>query len=303
MATVESINKYKKKGRKGRGLKFLVTVILLASISVVAAVLIVNNGKLSAAGFRRLFSNLGGKAQSASFLFDAGSDTDLASFDDGLAVATTNGLQVFDRYGDIAFSETLYLASPTLAVESDTGAAYDLGGRSLALFDTSGVIKTITTNGRIVSACLNSDGWLALCTQESGLKGLVTVYNAKGDDVFYWKSANGYTLSAEVSPKNRELAILTLTEDGSKIVLFALDSTDEKSSYTFSGTLVTDIAYINGDSILAVSEDRLASVHEDGTCDTLLDYTGRYLAGYSTDGDGFTALVLNDYLVGSRAVS
>jgi hypothetical protein len=300
MATVEPINKYNKKRRKGRGLKFLVSVILLAAVSVVAAVLIMNNGKLTAEGFSRLFSNLDEKTEAASFLFDAGPDADLASFGGGLAVATTNGLQVFDRYGDNSFSDTMYLASPTLVVGGNAGAAYDLGGRSLALFNTTGVIKSITTKGNIISACLNSDGWLALCTQESGFKGLVTVYNAKGDEVYYWKSANGYTLSAEVSPKNRELAILTLTEDGSRIVFFALNSTDEKSSCTFSGTLVTDIAYIDGDSVLAVSEDRLAAVHEDGACDTLIDYTDKYLAGYSTDGDGFTALVLNDYLVGEQ---
>ncbi len=300
MATVESINKFKRKRRKSRVLKFLIPVILLASISVVAAVLIMNNGKLTLEGFKRLFSNLGGKNQAASFLFDAGPDAELASFGGGLAVATTAGLQVFDRTGEISFTQTLYLATPTLAVKSDKGAAYDLGGRSLALFDASGVIKTIATNGRIVSARLNADGWLTLCTQENGLKGLVTVYNAKGAEVYYWKSANGYTLSAEVSPSNREMAVLALTEDGSRIVFFELDSTDEKSSFTFPGTLVTDIAYIDGDSVLAVSEDGLASVHEDGSSETFLDYTDKYLAGYSTDGDGFAALVLNDYLVGEQ---
>ena len=131
-------------------------------------------------------------------------------------------------------------------------------------------MKSITASGKIISACLNEDGWLALCTQESGYKGLVTVYNAKGGEEYYWHSAGGYTLSAEVSSNNRELAVLTLTDEGSRIVFFELDNTEEKSSLTFPETLVTEISYIKSDSVLAVSEDMLSVVYNDGTSETLV---------------------------------
>jgi hypothetical protein len=143
----------------------------------------------------------------------------------------------------------------------------------------------MTAPGRIISARLNANGWLALCTQESGYKGRVTVYNSNGGEEYEWYSAKGYTLSAEVSPNNAEMAVLTLTEDGSRIVFFRLDSTDEVSSSTLSDELVSEIDYIDADSVLAVSEDRLAVVGEDGISDTLYDYAGKYLTGY-TAGSG-----------------
>ena len=300
MATVESIKKMKKKRRKGRALKFLISFFLLAFISLAAAVLITNNGKLELEGLTRLFSGSGDRVEAAEFIFDAASEKDLASFDGGLAVASMAGLEVIDRYGDTSFSETIELAKPTVTTGGDSGAVYDLGGYNLKLFDRSGVVKSLTAKGKIISARLNANGWLTLCTQESGFKGLVTVYNAKGNEVYNWETVKGYTLSAEVSPNNKKLAVLTLAEDGSRIVFFELNSTEEKSASTLSATLVTEIAYINGDSVLAVSENMLTVVNEDGSSNTLIDYAGKYLAGYSIDSHNFTALVLNDYLVGDQ---
>ncbi len=279
----------------------MMSVIGLAVISVAAAVLITNNWKLDIDGLKRLFAGADEKATVTEFLFETGSDVDSAAFNGGLAVASTAGLQVIDRSGETVFKETLQLTVPTIVTGGENGAVYDLGGYCLKLFDRAGVIESITAPGKIISARLNSDGWLALCTQKSGLKGLVTVYNAKGGEEYQWHSAKGYTLSAEVSPNNKELAVLTLTEDGSKIVFYELDSEDEKASSTLSGELVTEIAYINGDSVLAVAEERLVVIRlEDGGCDTLIDYTGKYLAGYSIDSQDFTALVLKDYLVGDQ---
>ena len=300
MATVESIKKAKKKRHGGKITKIVLSVVLLALLSVIAAVLVTNNGKLNADGFLRLFDGDGEKMQTDEFVFDGGNDKDVAAFGAGLAVASATGLQIIDRHGDTTFSETFRMETPTVCIGGDAGAAYDLGGNDIVLFDASGIIKSISTSGKIISARLNADGWLALCTQESGYKGLVTVYNDKGSEEYYWYSASGYPLSAEVSPNNRELAALTLTNDGSKIVFFELDSDDEKTSLTFSEKLVTEITYIETDSVLAVSEDMLSIVNNDGTGETLMDYTGKYLAGYSIDSDNFTALILNDYLVGNQ---
>ena len=301
MATVESIKKVKKKRRGGKALKFFVSVLGLALLSVVALVLITNNGKLNADGFVRLFNGAGDEATAEEFLFDAGSNKDLADFNGGLAVASSVGLQVIDRSGQLVFMESCDFASPTVYTDGRVGVAYDLGGYRLKLFDETGVIKSITTTGKIISARLNQDGWLALCTQENGgYKGRATVYNDKGDEEYYWRSATGYTLSAEVAPDDKKLAVLTLTEDGSRVVFFSLDSEDELSSATLAGTLVTEIAYIDGDSVLAVSEEQLAVIYEDGGSDTLYSYSGKYLSGYALNSPSFTALVLSDYLVGNQ---
>ena len=300
MATVESIKNMKKKRHRGIGLKFFMSVILLAVISVVAAVLITNHGKLDMEGFKRLFGSSDGTTQTTEFIFDTGSEVDVASFDGGLAVASTIGLQVFDCYSELAFSESVHFSTPTVCTSGKSGVAYDLGGYSLKLFDTSGIIKSITTTEKIISARLNSNGWLTLCTQEDGYKGFVTVYNASGSEEYYWHSAKGYTLSAEISSNNKKLAVLTLMEDGSRIVFFELDSIDETASVTLPGTLVSDMVYINTDAVLAVSEDELCIIHSDGSIETQFEFSGRYLTGYTLDSGKFSALLLKDYLVGDQ---
>ena len=299
MATVKSRKKKNSARRKSRVLKLLLSIILLAVISA-TTIVIINNGKLDAEGFKRLFTGSGNTTAASEFSFDAGLDSVFADIDGRLAVCTTVGLQLYDRSAELAFREMFEMSDPTVCTGGKVAAVYDMGGNTLKLFDESGVIKGFTTKGKIISASLSLNGWLVLCTQESGYKGLVSVYNASGSEVYNWYSAKGYVLSAEVSPDNKSLAVLTLNEDGSRIVFFSMDSDDEKASCILHGGLALEIKYISSSSVLAVSADSLTLIQTDGSFVSLIDYPSKYLAGYSIDSDSFSALVLNDYLVGEQ---
>lgn len=303
MATVYEQNNKKKNRRKKkhRLLKVAASVLVLAVISVITAVLITNSGRLSLDGLTRLFAGGSNKTQASEFLFDSGVGSVYADMDGGLAVCSGGGIQVYDVSAKKMFSEAFEMQSPTICSNGRVSAAYDLGGKSLKVFDLYGVTKSLTTDDKIISASINKSGWLALCTQESGsLKGLVTVYDASLNIHYYWESAEGYVLSAAVSPDNKSLAVLTMMDEGSRIVFFSLDSSDEKGSYTLAGELALEIRYISGGKVLAVSKNALRLVKQDGSVDAVQDYTDKYLTGYSVGSDSFTALVLNDYMVGDQ---
>lgn len=300
MAIVDELKKKKIK-KKRRLLKSTVSVILLAVISVIAAVMITNNGKLSLDGFKRLFNFYGSFSKTAEFTFDSGFQNVFSDLNGSFAVASTVGIQVYDQSGGLSFTDIFEMSKPILCAGGDISAVYDLGGRSLKLFNFNGVTKSIATNGKIISASLNNNGWLAVCTQESGgYKGLVTVYDKKGNEHYKWYSASGYILSAEVSPDNGSLAVLTLNDEGSRIVFFTMDSTYEKASCTLKGELVLEIRYINGGNVLAVNKDALRVVKSDGTVQTINDYHEKYLAHYSLESEEYTTLVLHDYMVGDQ---
>lgn len=301
MATVYELKKKKKRGH--RLFKAAVSVLILAVISVIAAILITNNGKLTVGGLTRLFSGAGKKDEAAEFSFNAGFKSVFTEINGGLAVCSGSGVQVYDIGANRMFAETFDMTNPAVCSNGKISAVYDLGGKLLKVFDLNGVTKSIPTEQKIISASLNQNGWLVICTQETGaFKGRVTVYNGNLDAVFYWNSAIGHILSAVLSSDNKSLAVLTLTDEGSRIVCFSLDSTDEKGSCTLPGELVLEIRYISDGRILALCRDALRIVKQDGSSDIISDYSEKHLAGYSLDGDGFILLALNNYMVGDQGL-
>lgn len=301
MATVYELKKMKK--RRFRLLKATVSVLILAVVSIIAAILITNNGKLTADGLMRLFSGTGKKNEAAEFSFNAGFKSVFAEIDGGLAVCSGSGVQVYDIGADRMFTETFNMANPAVCYNGKISAVYDLGGKLLKVFDLYGVIKSISTEQKIISASLNQNGWLVMCTQETGaFKGRVTVYDGDLDAAFYWNSAKGYVLSAALASDNKSLAVLTLTDEGSRIVFFSMDSTDEKGSCTLPGELVLEIRYLSDGRILALCRDALRIVKQDGSADIICDYSEKHLAGYSLDGDGFILLALKNYMVGDQGI-
>jgi WD40 repeat protein len=304
MATVYELkktNKNRNKKKKHRLLKVTASVVMLAVISVTAAVLITNGGKINAEGFTHLFSGTINITQAAEFSFDGGTGSVFADMDGGLAVCSGGGIQVYDVSARRMFIEAFEMTCPAVCSNGSVSAAYDLGGKLLKVFDLYGVTKSISAEGKIISASINKSSWLALCSQGSGgVKGRVTVYDANGETRYYWDSAEGYILSAAVSADNKSLAVLTLTEKGSRIVFFSLSSPDEKGSCTLTGALVLEIRYLSDGRVLAVSKDALRVVKPDGSADVIKNYTDKYLVCYTIGSENFTALALNDYLVGDQ---
>ncbi|NLT14670.1 MAG: hypothetical protein GXY05_10045 [Clostridiales bacterium] len=299
MTTVYELKKKKK--RPHRLLKAAVSVLILAVISVIAAILITNNGKLNVEGLMRLLSGAGKKDEAAEFFFNTGFKSVFAEIDGGLAVCSGSGVQVYDIGANRMFAEAFDMTNPAVCSNGKMAAVYDLGGKLLKVFDLYGVTKSMTTEQKIISASLNQSGWMALCTQETGAyKGRVTVYNGNLDISFYWNSARGHILSAALASDNKSLAVLTLTDEGSRIVFLSLDSTDEKGSCTIPGELVLEIKYLSDDRILALCRDALRIVKTDGSAEIISDYSKKHLTGYSLDGDGFILLALNDYMVGDQ---
>lgn len=295
------IYELKKKKKKSRLLKIAVSVLLLALISVIAAMLITNNGRLDLDGFKRLFNGMSDSNTADMFSFDSGAGSVFADMDGGLAVCSGTGLQVYNTSAKRIFGEAFEMTTPTICSGGDLSAVYDLGGRMLKIFDLYGVTHSISTEKKIISATLNKNDWLALCTQESGgYKGKAAVYDSAGEERFYWNSANGYILSAVVAPDNKSLAVLTLTEQGSRVVVLSLSSGDEERACLLPDELVLEVRYINNDRILAVSRDGLTNIKADGTAEKITDYSEQYLFAYADEGGGFATLAINDYLVGEQ---
>lgn len=233
------------------------------------------------------------------YTYETGTQQLFAPVKGGVAVANTTGLQVLDKNGVTAARSIVSLKSPALVSAGDRAAAYDVGGTALRVGDPQGNVTVLDQQNAIFSVTMNAGGYLAVVTEETGYKGLVTVYNDEFQPVYRWHSGSNYVLRACVSPDCGTMAALTLEETGSAVHVFSLSSEEEYAVYSVPGVLLFDCAFLGNDRLCGVHDGGLAFFTTAGVDGGSWSFGGQFLNGYSFDGDGFVTVVLSQYQTGS----
>ena len=171
---------------------------------------------------------------------------------DSLMTATTTSVRVFDAKGEAVLDKSCEFKYPTMSENADNAVVYDIGGTKLVYLDGS----ELDANDNIISADLSRSDHLALCTEEAGYKGSVTVYSADKTEVYKWLSADNWVVKAAVSPEGTRLAVLVSGENGSVVKFFKLDSTDEQGSFAADQAVFNDICWL-GERVCCIASDRL----------------------------------------------
>lgn len=217
---------------------------------------------------------------------------------------------------DVSFSldtygETFSTENAVFCVGSNEISAYDLKGENICTaentlsepaWDTAGSYAVIygetemflcdgkeirhnIYNNKIMSTTINANGYAAVCTEEAGYKGSVTVYDENFSPLYKWYCASGFIIKAALSEKNI-LAVLTANEKGSTVHVFNLGSEKEQYSVFIEKTLAIDFGWLE-ENLCIISESAAYFADEDNITETVdFDRTlGEYVLS-----DGFVLL-------------
>lgn len=254
---------------------------------------------------RRYFaygSNAAG-GEKAVYRYDAGSKNRFASVGDGCVVILSDtALRLLGADGSELWSTNVQMSAPALRVGGGRAAAYDVGGTALYVLDGDGVQLELTTDGPIISACLNGAGMLSVVSQVSGTKGHVDVYGTELRQLFGLDVRRRFLADACVTEDGKNLAAVTMGQDGgtfiSNVVIYDLTQSDPVADYAVEDGLVTAMGG-HGDSILTVTDTGLTAGSAEGRILGSYSYQGAYLRDYDLGGEDFTVLLLNRYRSGS----
>ena len=287
-------DKVRKKKRRLLGIAF--SFVSIATLIYITITLI--SGRTSGlTKLTGLFSARTPAGMADEYHFDVGRGRVFADLGSHLAAAGTLGVQVLDESGTETLRDPFLMSSPALSVTDEYAIAFDIGGAAVRVFDDSRILSSIEASGAVVSATINRNGWFCLCTQESGaFKSFVTVYDNKGREVYKISLASGYALSSLLSSDNRRLAVLCLTDEGSRVTLYDINNESYDSEYIYPNGLIIDISYLPNGELLAVAADSLILIDKDGADSEFYGFSGRRLGGYSI-GSSFITLHLLDYNV------
>jgi hypothetical protein len=285
------------KTKKRRWLVYIIVLAVLAALTLATALIVhgYNTGDLA------LFPRRSPVFTASELNFDVGRSRVFAESNGTVAAAGTFGIQVINADGEETLRDTFRLYTPAIVEHSGTFLAFDIGGTSLRKFTSNQILSEVTTTGQIVSATLNRNGWFTVVTQEPGaFRGTVQVYNSAGSVVYRVDLGSGFPITAKLSDNNNNLAILNLTNTGSRVTFYnGIDEDKEDPDFWFelTDTVMFDFEFISNDEILAISTESVLRSSTTGESVELFSFRGRRLGSYAL-GEDFIALNLYDYGVG-----
>ena len=292
--------------KKKRGMRRLIGIagsFLSLVVLIYIAVMLISGRQSELFRFFRPSSDRGPVVMADEYHFDVGSNRAFASLNGSIAAAGSLGIQVLDAGGNETLRDSFRMSEPVIRVQEGRAVAFDIGGTGLRVFSGTESIASIDAEGAVISASINRNGWVAVCSQQEPdtSKGVVTVYNNRGTAVYRVTMAmtSGYVLSAELSPDNKSLAILNITDNGSSIKFFNLNSEEAIRAFELPDRLLLGIRYLADGNVLAISTQSLLVVDKNNESGLYYMFTDRRLGGFVFD-DGFITLYLLDYGVGHR---
>jgi len=287
---------------KMRRIIFFVIILIVVAILVFIVVSLIIGFITGSSPLSALFSQRLPEISVDEFNFSIGRARMFATTDSSIAGAGTLGIKVLNVDGIETLRDSFRMGQPAIASSSEFFIAFDVGGTAVRVFNSTRVTSSVEVNGTVVSASVNQNGWFCIVTQDgSGYRGIVTVYNNMGHDVYRVSIGGGFVLSAELSHDNKNLAILSFTGTGSRISFYHDINTEDEPFYIFdySGGIILEIAYMSNGDILAFSADLLFIVDGHGNREILYSYHDNRLGGYAYHKD-FIALHLYDYGIGHQ---
>lgn len=289
-----------------RLLALLVTLVLVLG----AVALVAYRDELNIDALRRYLSyralekNESGQVEP--FVHAGGDRISLARLGDGVVLSSTSGGYYYTLGGKEIASAVAAMAQPVLSAGERAAAVYDAGGQSLVLFrDGSQETFTLTLSGTesLLSARVNDAGYLVVTAQQSGYKGVVTLYDPSGNQVIGINYSSVFVMDAAVSPDGKRVAVIAMdVSQGSyvsRLMVYASDQKEPLAQVDLGSQAVLDVDYEQGE-LWVLGEESLKIVQEDGTLLGEYSYGGSYLKGCALGGDGFAALLLGEYRSGGQ---
>lgn len=300
----------KKKNLFLRLLAFLVTLALVVG----AVFLIANRDKLNLDNLRRYFTyrslERSDSGQAESFPY-SGSATDIfVAVENDLLVCSTGGVRLYSGGGVCYIEETFSLEKPAVEVNGTTIAAYSVGGDTIYLYRDRtqyGILDDLT--GSILSVRLNSSGWIAVTTKESGYKAIVTVYDNELEKRMAFRLSSAFVTDAVVTEDCSSLAMISVGQKGtafeSTLSFYALP-TSKEAGVDYDLTPASTLSLGNNVPLTLRANDAIwcvgdtgVSVYSNGVLGSR-SYQESQLKRYALS-DRFTAVLVGKYRAGTQS--
>ncbi len=298
--TAESNQQNQKSGLSGR----FVTLLLVMAVVLLMSVLSTMEEGNQFAALRRWLMYGDSSETGNLYVYAADSKNQYGVLGDKLMLVTPNAIRLLSDDGTAVYELQIGMTNPKLSIGATRAVVCDVGGNTLYVLDSTGIIHTMTLDRGLCyyTARLNTADDLAVISQKSGFKSSVAVYDKNHQLRFHFDSHDKYLSDAVVMKDGKQLIAVALEERSgafsSTLVSYDLSSAERISEHSIRDGLIMELA-VNGDQMLSLCDKRLNITNMSG--ETLLDrpFGNLYLQNYALTGTDFCALLLGRYQAGN----
>ena len=296
----EAPKRIKKKTAPRRTLRVLLAVVALVLAAVAAFVLL---DRTAFDGLRRSIAYMQAEKDESGcaklYQYNGDGTSVYADLDGCLLVASGKEITLLDAKGNAVYHTALQAGQVAVTAEDGFAVVYEIGGKSLHLLDSKGLVKEMTIEGEIFSVEMGAGGKFAVTLKKTGYKTAVSVYNGKGEPLYEFSSAQKYLMTAAVSENGKYMAAAAMGQESgtfvSSLQIYKLTSDTQQADASVDGG-VYELGAVDG-CFCAVTDKALCFVKNDGAV-TEYSYQGATLSRCSLGGGKFAAVLLENYSSG-----
>lgn len=296
----EAPKRIKKKTAPRRTLRVLLAVVALVLAAVAAFVLL---DRTAFDGLRRSIAYMQAEKDESGcaklYQYNGDGTSVYADLDGCLLVASGKEITLLDAKGNAVYHTALQAGQVAVTAEDGFAVVYEIGGKSLHLLDSKGLVKEMTIEGEIFSVEMGAGGKFAVTLKKTGYKTAVSVYNGKGEPLYEFSSAQKYLMTAAVSENGKYMAAAAMGQESgtfvSSLQIYKLTSDTQQADASVDGG-VYELGAVDG-RFCAVTDKALCFVKNDGAV-TEYSYQGATLSRCSLGGGKFAAVLLENYSSG-----
>ena len=147
--------------------RMMLLLAALLLVIVAALIIVLNRNSIGVA----LSSGHRSRSNRKPFTYSSAAQIEADAVGNGLAIVSNNGMEILDSGGRLAMKEVVAMKKPAVTASTTSAAAFDIGNTNLILGDLHGTSHVLKLKNNILTATMNSDGYLAVCTESNGYHG------------------------------------------------------------------------------------------------------------------------------------
>lgn len=216
---------------------------------------------------------------------------------------SNDSVKFLDKNGEEIWEKNIPVVNPIVKTNGTDLLIADYESKEVFLFKDKELKWNTKIDNKIINADISASGHAVVVHEMKGYKGAVTVFNLQGGTFFTRNLAEGFVISAKVSPKGKQVFINAL-ETGGISAASAMELTDMLGNPTGTKIMIEDtvfpsVGYLDNETIAAVSEDRVVCWNKEGKEKWKALFEGKEIYSSSIrEGKGIVLAVSSDRKAG-----
>ena len=186
----------------------------------------------------------------------------------GVAVCTQGSVTVYNTGGVVTGEFPHSYNTPISVYSGGRLLTYDLGGTDWMLTNKAKTLQSGTGQGLLLGGALNDKGTMALSRRGGGYLSTVTVYNARGEEIFLLDSNDSYLTVLALDEKGTALAAGGVLARGGAlgctVKLHDMTGRRQAAEVTMPGELLLRLQWVE-ENLLAVTDQGARLIAPEGT--------------------------------------